>query len=109
MTISLHADPVPLRVDERGTIYVGDSRVTLDVVIDYWRSGMRPEEIARGLNTLSLADILAALAYYHRHRAEVDAYLSAGERKSESLRSEIESATSQGLQSLRSRIESRPS
>jgi uncharacterized protein (DUF433 family) len=106
MTISLHVDPVPLRVDERSIIYVGDSRVTLDVLIEYWRSGLRPEEIARGLNTLSLADILGALAYYHRHRAEIDAYLSAGMRQSDVLRAEIEAATSPSLQPLRNRIKS---
>ncbi len=107
MTISLHVDPVPLRVDTRGIIYVGDSRVTLDVVVDYWRSGLRPEDIARGLTTLSLADILGALAYYHRHRSEVDVYLAAGERQSDALRAEIEASTSQGLKSLRERIASK--
>ncbi len=106
MTISLHADPVPLRVDERGVIYIGDSRVSLDIVIDYWRTGMRPEEIARGLTTLTLADILGALAYCHRNRAEIDAYLSDGERQADALRSEIQASTAQHLQSLRSRIES---
>lgn len=92
MSIFLHADPVPLRVDDRGIIYVGDSRITLDAVLEYWRCGLRPEEIARGLSTLSLADIHGALAYYHRHRAEVDAYLSAGEKQAENVRAEIEAA-----------------
>ena len=41
MTVTLHADPVPLRVDETGTIRVGSSRVTLDVLLEYWRLGMR--------------------------------------------------------------------
>jgi hypothetical protein len=33
MTITLHADPVPLRVDDTGAIRVGQSRVTLDVLL----------------------------------------------------------------------------
>ena len=75
MTITLHADPVPLRVDDTGAIRVGQSRVTLDVLLQYWRLGMRPEEIARGLDTLTLADVHGALAYYFRHQAEIDQYL----------------------------------
>lgn len=72
MTIILHADPVPLRIDDTGTIRVGSSRVSIDVLLQYWRLGMKAEEIARGLDTLSLADIHGALAYYLRHQTEID-------------------------------------
>jgi uncharacterized protein (DUF433 family) len=81
MTITLHADPAPLRVDETGTIRVGPSRVTLDVLLQYWRQGMTPEEIARGLDTLTLADVHGALAYYFRHQAEMDEYLRQREQE----------------------------
>ena len=57
MTIPLHADPVPLRADETGTIRVGSSRVTLDVLLADYLSGLSPEEIARQLDTLDLADV----------------------------------------------------
>ena len=33
MSLMIHADPVPLRVDETGTIRVGKTRVTLDVFL----------------------------------------------------------------------------
>ena len=40
VTVTLHTDPVPLRVDETGTIRVGSSRITLDVLLaDYGRQG----------------------------------------------------------------------
>ncbi len=90
MTIALHADPVPLRVDESGTIRVGSSRVTLDVLLADYRSGLSPEEIVRQLDTLDLADVYAAIAYYHRHRREVDEYLSRREADAEALRRDIE-------------------
>lgn len=109
MTIFLHADPVPLRVDDRGVIYVADTRVTLDILIDYWRSGMRPEDIARGLPTVSLADVLGALSYYHRHRTEVDAYLAAGDRQAEALGEQIEAAAAERLAGLRSKFASESS
>jgi uncharacterized protein (DUF433 family) len=66
MTMTLHTDPMPLRVDDTGTIRVGKSRVTLDVFLHYARMGMKPEEIARGLDTRTLADVRGALAYYFR-------------------------------------------
>jgi uncharacterized protein (DUF433 family) len=90
MTIPLHADPVPLRVDDSGAIRVGSSRVTLDVLLADYRSGMSPEEIVRQLDTLDLADVYAAIAYYHRHRGEVDQYLRRREAEAEAVRRDIE-------------------
>lgn len=104
MTIMLHADPVPLRVDDTGAIRVGQTRVTLDVLLRYWRSGMKPEEIACGLATLTLADVHGALAYYFRHQDEIDDYLNRREEEAEKLRREIESATAADLALLKTRL-----
>jgi uncharacterized protein (DUF433 family) len=57
VTLTLHADPLPLRVDESGTIRIGSSRVTLDVLLADYRRGTSPEEIVRQLDTLDLADV----------------------------------------------------
>jgi uncharacterized protein (DUF433 family) len=105
MTPTLHVDPVPLRVDETGTIRVGQSRVTLDVLLQYRRLGMSPEEIVRGLDTLTLADVHGALAYYFRHQAEMDDYLRRREEEAEKLRQEIEAANASRLAPLKSRLE----
>jgi uncharacterized protein (DUF433 family) len=88
--ITLHADPVPLRVDETGTIRIGSSRVTLDVLLADYKAGLSPEEIARQLDTLDVADVFAAIAYYHRHREEVEEYLRRREKEAEALRQQIE-------------------
>ncbi len=104
MLITLHADPVPLRIDDSGAIRVGQSRVTLDVLLQYWRLGMKPEEIARGLDTVTLADVHGALAYYFRHQAEIDNYLRQREEEAEKLRQEIESANSSRLAPLKARL-----
>lgn len=105
MTITLHADPVPLRIDDTGTIRVGSSRVTLDVLLQYWRTGMTPEEIARGLDTINLADVHGALAYYFRHQTEIDHYLRRREEEAEKLRQEIESANASQLAPLKARVD----
>ena len=104
MTITLQADPVPLRVDDTGAVRVGESRVTLDVLLQYTRLGMKPEEIARGLDTLSLADVHGALAYYFRHQAELDDYLRRREEEAEGLRQQIETANASRLAPLKARL-----
>jgi uncharacterized protein (DUF433 family) len=105
MTVTLHADPVPLRVDDTSTIRVGSSRVTLDVLLQYWRLGMTPEEIGRGLDTLTLADVHGALAYYLRHQNEIDEYLRQREEEAEALRRRIEAANASRVAALKARLE----
>ena len=90
--VLLHTDPSPLRVDETGTIRVGSSRVTLDVLLADYLNGISPEEIVRQLDTLTLADVHGAIAYYHRHRADVDAYLKRRDDDANELRQQIEAA-----------------
>jgi uncharacterized protein (DUF433 family) len=68
--------PTPLRVDPAGTIRVGETRISLDVVVEQYESGMTPEEMVRVYDTLDLADIYDVIAYYLRHRDAVQAYLT---------------------------------
>ena len=68
--------PVPLHELPDGTLRVVGTRVPLDTVLHAHRSGDPPEAIHDSFPTVSLADVYACLAYYHRHRAEADAYLA---------------------------------
>ena len=86
----LHADPPPLRVDEGGVVRVGNSRVSLDLVVEQYENGMTPEDMVRSYDTLVLADVHAVIAYYLRHRAEVRAYLKRRQEEAEALRAKIE-------------------
>ncbi len=90
MPFTVQTDPVPLRTDEHGVIRVGDSQVLLDIVIREFNNGSDPEGIVHGYSTLQLADVYAVIAYYLRHRAEVDAYLDARREEAARLRQEIE-------------------
>jgi uncharacterized protein (DUF433 family) len=105
MSITLHTDPVPLRVDDTGAIRVGQSRVTLDVLLQYWRMGMKREDIARGLDTVTLADVHGALAYYLRHETEIDDYLRRRAEEAEKLRQQIEAADAGRLAPLKAHLE----
>ncbi len=74
MSILIHPDPVPLRVDERGDVRVGQSRVLLDTIVSHFVEGMYPDEIAGNYPTISRSEVYAVLAYYLRHQAELDGY-----------------------------------
>lgn len=90
MTSTLQADPVPLRVEEDGTIRVGRSHVTLDLVIEKFQEGWSPEALVRGYDTLELADVYAAVTYYLRHPDEVKAYLARREKEAEEIRQKFQ-------------------
>jgi uncharacterized protein (DUF433 family) len=81
---------VPLREDAVGTLRVGDSRVLLDLVIRAFQDGATPETIVQRYSTLELPDVYAVIAYYLRHRDEVEEYLARREQMAEEVRQRIE-------------------
>jgi uncharacterized protein (DUF433 family) len=90
MTLAASPEPAPLRTDEHGVVRVGGTRVTLDqVVYPFLEEGVTPEEIAMRYSTLELADVYAAIAYYLRHREQVDEYLAGQRRAAQEARSEF--------------------
>ncbi|PPJ62274.1 DUF433 domain-containing protein [Cuspidothrix issatschenkoi] len=50
-----------------------------DIVIWHERMGMSPDEIVYQYPSISLADVYAALAYYHDHREEIRQHIEEGE------------------------------
>lgn len=61
-------------IDDRGKAWVDDTNIkVVEVVRDHLAYGWSPEEIHWQHPHLSLAQIYAALAYYHDHRASMDA------------------------------------
>jgi uncharacterized protein (DUF433 family) len=88
--LPLRALAFPLRTDEGNTVRIGNSRVTLDAVVEQYENGMTPEEIVRAYDDLELADVYAVIAYYCRYRNEVRAYLKQREEEAGALQAEIE-------------------
>ena len=91
MAFAIRSDCIPLRVDEHDVVRIGDSQVLLDIIIREFNNGAEPEAIAHGYPTLNLADVYGVIAYYLRHRTEVDGYLEARRQTADKLRQEIES------------------
>src|SRR5207248_4782595 len=83
--LPLHADRPPLRVDPGGAVRVGDSRISLDLVVEQYENGMTPEDMVRAYDTLVLADVHAVIAYYLRYRDEVRGYLKRREEEATAL------------------------
>jgi uncharacterized protein (DUF433 family) len=61
-----------------------------DIVIWQDELGHTVEKIAQDYN-LSLADVYAALAYYHDHKEEIDKSIKEGEKFVEEMKKEIPS------------------
>jgi uncharacterized protein (DUF433 family) len=91
MTPPFDPVPVPIRQDEGGALRVGDSRVTLNTVLVEYNNGADPEGLINAYPTLKLADVYAVIAYYLRHKSEVDEYLEKKRAEAAKLRREIES------------------
>ncbi len=81
---------VPLRVDADGVIRVGATRVTLDLVLDYFKQGIGPEGIAQKLPAITRAEVYGAITYSLQHQAEIEAYLRQGEAEADRIRRELE-------------------
>lgn len=89
--LPLPAENVPLRVDDGGTLRIGDSRITLDLVVEQYENGMTPEEMVRAYDTLDLADVYSVVAYYLRHSDDVRAYMAVREEAAAALKAKLES------------------
>lgn len=57
-----------------------------DIVAWYEFHGMTPDEIVAGYPQITLADVHAALAYYHAHRDEIQRHMTDDEEFVEKLR-----------------------
>jgi len=90
-TLPFPVDAPPLRRGEDGAVRIGNSRVSLDLVVQQYENGMTPEEMVRAYDTLQLADVYAAISYYLRHCDEVRAYLTRQQEEANQLEAKIES------------------
>jgi uncharacterized protein (DUF433 family) len=86
MVIESLTTTVPLRTDSSGVIRVGNTRVTLETVIEEFKRGESPESIAENFSAVSLSHVYAVIAFYLSHTEDVEAYLAM--RASEAARAQ---------------------
>lgn len=103
MTFTAQAEAPPLREDAAGAVRVGDSRVLLELVIRAFQDGATPETIVQRYSTLALPDVYAVIAYYLRHRSEIEGYLAQREQKADEVRQRIQNQQGD-LSEIRARL-----
>lgn len=64
---------------------IAGTGITVLRIAGWYQMGFGPEEIARKYKHLTLAQIYAALAYYHANKAAIDAEIAAEEAEIEEL------------------------
>lgn len=69
----------------RGRPVLAGTGVSVHRVVGWYKLGKSPAEIADNFGHVSLAQVHAALAYYHTNRDEIEKYLREEEEESEQL------------------------
>ena len=59
-----------------GRARISGTGVTVRRIVEWYKSGYSPEEIADEIGHVTLAQVFAALAYYHANRDEMEADLA---------------------------------
>jgi uncharacterized protein (DUF433 family) len=84
---------------------ISGTRVSLDSIVYGYLEGETPESIAEDFPSLTLAQVYAGLAFYLKHRDEIDGHLALQQSRWEQLRQQSQTAHSPLLSRLRARRE----
>jgi uncharacterized protein (DUF433 family) len=78
-----------ISVDEKGVARVAGTRMkVIHLVMDKLAHDASPEEMQRQFPHLTLAQVYAALTYYHDHTSELDVQLAQNGREADALRAQ---------------------
>ncbi len=71
-----------------GRLRIAGTGVSVRRIVGWYQLGQTPEEIATQIPHLSLAQVHAALTYYHANREEMDAEMAAEDAEADRLEQE---------------------
>ncbi len=103
MAFTVQSEAPPLREDAVGGLRIGSSRVLVELVLRAFQDGATPEAIVQRYSALTLPEVYAVIAYYLRHREDLEAYLVRREQKAEEVRQRTESQQGD-LSQIRARL-----
>jgi len=88
--MSVEIDSLLVRSPEirNGRPRIAGTGITVHRIAAWYKLGHSPEEIARRYGHLTVAQVYAALAYYHANLAEIEAGLATDETTAEILEAE---------------------
>ena len=107
-TISSHIDSRPDKCGGRPCIAGTRIRVQ-DIYVWHELQGLTPEEIVTDFPQLSLADVHAAITYYHDHKGEIEADIAAEKDFAETMKRTHPSRLVQKLTAQHGNADSLPS
>ncbi len=87
MAIVTDIGPLIARSDDvrGGRPRVAGTGVTVQRIVGWYKQGLTPEEITTEIPHLSLAQVYAALTYYHANRDAIEADMAAEEAEAQQL------------------------
>ena len=68
---------------------ITETRISVQRVAAWYKMGLNAEEIVERIGNLTLAQVYAALTYYHANREEIEGYLAAERLDYERLATEM--------------------
>ncbi|BAY74343.1 hypothetical protein NIES25_07560 [Nostoc linckia NIES-25] len=69
---------------------IAGTRVSVQRIAAWYKTGMNAEEIVERMGNLTLAQVYAALTYYHANQEEIEGYLIAEKSSYEQLATEMD-------------------
>ncbi len=88
---------------------IAGHRIRVQDVVVWTEQGQSPDEIVADFPQLSLADVYAALAYYHDHREEIDRQMREDDQFVERMRAQAGPGLLDQVRSGARRADSLPS
>jgi uncharacterized protein (DUF433 family) len=79
-----------------GRLHIAGTGVSVRRIVGWYKRGETPEEIVTQVPHLTLAQVHAALAYYHANQAEMDAAMAAEEAEYDRLEQEHRESRNKG-------------
>ena len=68
---------------------IAGTGVTVQRIVGWYKLGLRPEEIAEEYGHLTLAQVHAALAYYHANREEIESAIALDESEADRIAQQL--------------------
>lgn len=101
---------LPVHVEVNGAARIGDTRVTLEVILTAFEQGETPEQIVHAYPSLQLGDVCTLYAYYCRNKALFCQYLEQSRAQEQAIRQKIEAkySTETIPQKIRQRPDTKP-
>lgn len=86
---------------------IAGTGVTVQRIVGWYQLGLTPEQISDEIEHISIAQVYAALAYYHSNREEIEAAIAADEAEADRLEREAQLSSQNRVEYLSAWHESR--